>query len=83
VGLATREGCATTVKLTGTVSLPPVLLQEVEGVQETVTVPLYDPAPRVLATLVTTETVSVPGVVLVDGETASQLPPLLVVAAAV
>lgn len=77
------EGCATTVKLTGTVSLPLVLLQEVEGVQERVTVPLYDPAARVVATLVTTETVSVPGVVLLLGETASQLPPLLVVAAAV
>jgi hypothetical protein len=37
----------------------------------------------VLATLVTMDTVSLPGVVLLTGETASQLPPLVVVAAAV
>ena len=82
MGFGTREGAAATVRVTGTVSAPPVLLQAVVGTQVSTTLPLYEPAPRVLATLVTIETVSVPGVVPLPGETDSQLPPLLVVAAA-
>lgn len=79
VGFAIIEGGTTTVRVTGTLSVPPVLLQAVVGTQVSTTSPLYEPAARVLATLVTIETDSLPGVAPLAGDTCSQLPPLLVV----
>ena len=66
---------AVTVKVTGTLSCPLALPQEVVGEQVKTTLPLYDPLAKVLATLVTTDTVSVAPVELGVGNACSQLPP--------
>jgi hypothetical protein len=69
---------AVTVKVTGTVSVPLELPHELVGLQVTTTDPLYVPVGRPLKTPATIETVSLPGVEPLLGETASQLPPLVV-----
>lgn len=58
-----------------------MLPQELVGEQVKTTAPLYVPVAKVLATLVTIDTVSLPGVAPLAGNTCSQLPPVVVEAA--
>ena len=67
---------AVTVSVTGTLSWPLALPQEVVGVHVKSSDPLYVPVANVLATPVTIETVTLPGVVPDVGDTESQLPPV-------
>jgi hypothetical protein len=67
-----------TVKVTGTLSWPLVLPQEVVGEQVKTTAPWYVPVAKVLATPVTIDTVSLPGVAPPEGNACSQLPPEVV-----
>jgi hypothetical protein len=69
---------AITVKVTGTLSWPLVLPQEVVGEQVKTTAPWYVPVAKVLATPVTIDTVSLPGVAPPEGNACSQLPPEVV-----
>lgn len=70
------ESVAVTVRVTGTVSVPPLLLPQVPVVHVKVTLPLYVPVAKPAAE---TDTVSVPCVVPLPGVAVSQLAAGLVV----